>query len=307
MKVLITGGSGFLGRAILTYGGKHEYTVYSRDERKQELCARTHFGKYAKYILGDIRDRDRLLYNFREQDLVIHAAAVKYIPEAERNVNECIDVNVEGSRNVLWAARHTGVRVVGVSTDKAVQPVNVYGATKMLMERAFAEAARDGLRCWCVRYGNVVGSTGSVIPFFIDQLKLHKPLTLTDPNMTRYWMSASQAVSTVLAPLNLDATPGSVIVPEIGATDLRNIAMWLQSNHGDYGTQVVGLRPGEKTYESLIHEHESHKAYRLSNQYWAIGEKELHKDIFSLRSDTAPVLTNEELDSMLQEGMELAL
>lgn len=303
MKILITGGSGFLGRALMYFAPWHDYTVYSRDERKQELCK----SKYtkAKYVLGDVRDRDRLLYHFKGQDVVIHAAAIKYIPEAEKNVNECIDVNVQGSRNVLWAAQHVSpdIQVIGVSTDKAVQPVNVYGASKMLMERLFLEAHNSGLHANVVRYGNVVGSTGSVIPFFQQRIQQELDVPVTDYSMTRYWMSPSHAVTTVLSPIVERYPSGHIIVPELHGLDMLSLAEMLLArvNASTKNIHQIGIRPGEKKYESLIHEHESHKAAKVGD-YWLIGQDTIHNETFSLRSDDTEMLTDTLLENMLGEA-----
>src|SRR3990167_9075800 len=172
MKVLVTGGAGFLGRGILREiaQGRLDWdvTVYSRDEAKQEACHRR--DRFARYVLGDVRDQERLAVAMAGHDAVVHAAALKVIPAAEVNAAECIAVNIGGSQSVVAAARRAGVRrVVGISTDKAVSPVNVYGATKMAMERLFSESSGAEAEFACVRYGNVIGSTGSVIPLFKRQ------------------------------------------------------------------------------------------------------------------------------------------
>jgi UDP-N-acetylglucosamine 4,6-dehydratase/5-epimerase len=172
-RILVTGGTGFLGRGILRHAIRKawdaEMIVYSRDEYKQDLCRE----KYpdATYILGDVRDYERLMMATRNVDVIIHTAAIKFIPEAEFNVDECIAVNVEGTRNVLRAAYHNSVgHTIGISTDKACLPINTYGMTKALCERLFGEFSHQ-MFCTMARYGNVIGSTGSVIPRFQATLK----------------------------------------------------------------------------------------------------------------------------------------
>src|SRR6266542_5461518 len=173
-RVLITGGAGFLGRGIMRHakrnGSRAEFTIFSRGEQNQALC-RQRFPK-ANYVLGDVCDVDRLALTMLGHDIVIHAAALKFIPEGEFNASECVRVNIDGARSVVAAARMAGVsRVVGISTDKAAQPVNIYGMTKAVMERLFAEAAAAAGRTifTTCRYGNVIGSTGSVVPMMMKQ------------------------------------------------------------------------------------------------------------------------------------------
>lgn len=252
MRCLITGGSGFLGRGIQKYWPNNDYVVLSRDETKQDVAKRQ-FPK-TEWVLGDVRDLDRLTYCMRNVDLVIHAAAIKYIPEAEFNVDECVKVNVDGSRNVITAAIRSNVkRVVGISTDKAVQPVNTYGMTKALMERLFQEANDYSSTVFTLtRYGNVVGSTGSVITVFARQLESTGELTLTDPDMTRYWQSLQQSVD--LIRYAATSLRGSIIIPKGSSMSMGKLANYLITSRGlnpDDRIKVVGVRPGEKMHESL--------------------------------------------------------
>lgn len=212
MRVLITGGTGFLGRALtdrlLTLG--HEVTVYSRDEAKQQIIAER--WPQVKCILGDVLNGQRLRCVLPGHDTVIHTAAVKFIPEAEYNISECIDINVLGSRTVFQAAQECGVeRVCAISTDKACLPLNTYGMTKALMEKLVVEYSRwyKNTKYVACRYGNVIGSTGSVIPLFRRQAGMNGVVTVTDPYMTRYWISSKQAVDLVLD--TLDAASGSIV------------------------------------------------------------------------------------------------
>jgi UDP-N-acetylglucosamine 4,6-dehydratase len=259
MRVLVTGGAGFLGRGLLrrvTQGKLDwEVTVYSRDETSQEEARQRY--PVARYVLGDVRDIDLLTAAMMGHDWVVHAAAVKYIPEAELNATECVNVNVGGVENVVRAARTAGVRkVVGISTDKAVQPVNVYGCTKMLMERLFADTVRfegQPLFC-CVRYGNVIGSTGSVIPLFKRQLEEGGRVRITNPDMTRFWMSVDEAIDLILLALER-ASPGAVIVPPARAMKIVDVARAATQDGVD--VEVIGERPGEKRDEMLMHYEES--------------------------------------------------
>jgi UDP-N-acetylglucosamine 4,6-dehydratase/5-epimerase len=259
---------------------ENEYVVYSRDEYKQDM-ARQVFNRtepptgihrigQVQWILGDVRDLDRLTYAMKDVDLVIHAAAIKYIPEAEFNVDECVKVNIDGSRNVITAAIKTNVgRVVGISTDKAVAPINTYGMTKALMERLFVEANKFGSTVFTLtRYGNVVGSTGSVIPKFQQQLENTGELTLTDPNMTRYWQGVSQSVD--LIKIAAHAVGGNIIIPRGASISMGKLASYLITSRGlspDDRIKIVGIRPGEKMHESLSGKHEAPRLSATSNYY----------------------------------------
>ena len=262
--VLITGGSGFLGRGILSNAEKLEWDciVYSRDEYKQDLCRR----KYpnARYVLGDVKDYDRLLYTLRlgRVDTVIHTAAIKYIPEAEFNVAECIDVNVQGSEVVLHAALSSGVEYLTmISTDKACAPVNVYGASKMLMERLACEYARlagnGGLHIGLARYGNVIGSTGSVIPKFIEARDRDGRLQVTNPDMTRYWITIEEAIQLIVQSM-FHVGSGSIVIPKPAAMRMGDLASAIASDR--VPIDIVGTRPGEKMHEQLLHKQESVRA-----------------------------------------------
>jgi UDP-N-acetylglucosamine 4,6-dehydratase len=262
MKVLVTGGAGFLGRGILRRVQRGaldwEVTVYSRDETKQDECRRRY--PFARYILGDVKDADRLRVATMGHDVVVHAAAMKYIPEAEVNAAECVNVNVGGALAVMRAAEAAGVRrVVGISTDKAVQPVNVYGMSKAIMERLFADTAQfqGGPTFVCVRYGNVVGSTGSVIPLFRRQVEELGRVRITNPQMTRFWMSADEAIDLIVLALDR-ARPGAVVVPQARAMTIMDVAK--AATRDEVEVETIGERPGEKLHEQLIHYEESVRA-----------------------------------------------
>lgn len=259
MKVLVTGGNGFLGRGILRRIAQGdldwEITCYARDEAKLDACRRRY--PEARYVIGDVKDIDLLTAAMMGHDAVVHAAALKRIPEAEINATECINVNVLGAYNVVKAARAAGIaRVVGISSDKAVQPVNIYGCSKMAMERLFADTSQfaDPTNFSCVRYGNVVGSTGSVIPLFQRQYKETGKVKITNPHMTRFWMSVDEAIDLIQLALE-KATPGSVIVPMAQAMSISDVAK--AATREDVEIEIIGERPGEKHDEMLIHYEES--------------------------------------------------
>lgn len=277
-RVFVTGGSGFLGRALMLRAQEQQwdctFTVYSRDEYKQDLC-RVRFGD-AHYVLGDIRDRDRLRVAMAGHDVVIHAGALKYVPEAEVNVSECVDINVNGSRAVRDVAIALGIPVVvAVSTDKAVNPVNVYGMSKALMERLFVEYSHHsigkGMRTQLVtvRYGNVIGSTGSVIPLFRRQLAQDGVVRLTDPSMTRFWLTWREAVDLVVE--GTQCAGGMMVLPMPTAMTMKDLAGTICDMQG-YSAQCIhttGARVGEKQHEELITTPESMVA-RYQSPYWYV-------------------------------------
>lgn len=270
-KWFVTGGSGFLARGIYRRA-EHEnwpctFTCYSRDEEKQVKVA-ARYGDRVACILGDVRDLHHMSGHMWDHDGVIHTAAVKFVPEAERNVLECVKVNVGGSQNVIRVAGKERVpKVVGISTDKACQPVNVYGMTKGLMERAFAEANRFGTRTRLVtvRYGNVIGSTGSIIPMFQQQLAEKGRVTVTDPDMTRFWLSIDQAIDLILLAMEqAEERPGAVFIPKCRAMRIGDLADLLA---GGAPVDVIGARPGEKMHEALIHFQESTRVEDMGDYY----------------------------------------
>lgn len=301
-RVLITGGSGFLGRGILRLSENlgWDCTVFSRDEYKQDLAKRTY---KAKWVLGDVCDYDRLVSVFRGHDLVIHTAAIKFIPEAEHNVLETIKVNVEGSLNVFRACEAAGVKqCVAISTDKACAPVNVYGMTKSLVERMVGEFTRRGLcEFYACRYGNVIGSTGSVIPLFERQLASNGRITITDPDMTRYWISVNQAVDLIANTLKW-CHSGSVLIPEPAAMKLLDLAVLVTGfeqgrayDRASSPIKITGPRPGEKRHEQLMHQQESVRARNIGGHYELYDA--LHEPVgepFILTSNTPRVWCSNE-------------
>ncbi len=257
-KIFITGGAGFLGRGIINRATDENWpcdiTVYSRDEEKQFRVRQR--WPHVRTVLGDIGDTDMLLAAMAGHDTIIHAAAVKFVPEAELNPEQTINVNAVGSRNVIWAANMVGAKVcVGVSTDKACMPVNIYGATKLAMERLFAGYRHPGpTSAVCVRYGNVVGSTGSIIPIFEEQLRVLGRVTVTDPLMTRFWLSVNSAVELIqVAVAAASERPGGVFVHKCPAMQMGKLAELIAGQAVD----IIGIRPGEKMDETLIHYQES--------------------------------------------------
>lgn len=259
-RVFITGGTGTIGTAIINRAEREnwpcEFTVYSRDESKQSKMKASY--PKCQYRLGDIRDQDWMQIMMRGHDLVIHAAAYKQVPSAEVNSREAIETNVIGSRNVALAAVNSGVpKVIGISTDKAVSPINLYGATKMAMERLFQEACHWGKTDFVLaRYGNVIGSNGSVVPFFKNQSKTLGYLTVTSFEMTRFWLSVDQAIDVVIYAVNYTCD-GHIVIPMCPSMKVFDVALAL--SNGAYIKETC-VRAGEKIHECLINLYESQKS-----------------------------------------------
>lgn len=270
--LLITGGTGsfgkrFVSRVLSAYRPK-KVIVFSRDELKQHEMRLAGFtDPRLRFFIGDVRDADRMRRAMTGVDVVIHAAALKQVPACEYNPFEAILTNIMGGRNIIDAALDCGVsKVVALSTDKAVGPVNLYGATKLVAEKLFVQAnaySGDGpTRFSCVRYGNVVGSRGSVIPLFIKQRRSGK-LTVTDKRMTRFWITLDQGVDLVLRAAR-DMHGGEVFVPKIPSMNIMDLAAAMGP-----GCEIdhIGIRPGEKLHEVLLSEDESRTTVELDDLY----------------------------------------
>lgn len=256
-RLLITGGGGFLGRAVIKHvqeqGLDLQVLVYSRDEAKHAAVRR----KYpdARCVIGDILDTQRLLLVMGSVDYVIHAAALKYIPQCEAQPSEAVRTNVDGTRSVMDAARLSGVkRCAIISSDKAAAPINTYGITKAITERLVFETreypAPSGTEFVAARYGNVIGSTGSVWPVFKEQYAHDMRVSVTDPNMTRFFTPAADAVNIVLTAL-LEAPASTVVVQQPRTMRIGDLAEHVTRLWGALEPRIVGLRPGEKSHEAM--------------------------------------------------------
>ena len=249
-RILITGGSGTLGNAIVRTALQEkwdaDFTIFSRSELRQAQM-RQSYGNL-RYVLGDVRDYERLSAAVAGHDTVIHAAAMKRLPECDAQPVECYQTNVHGSINVLRACQWSGVkRLIAISTDKACAASTAYGASKLMMERAIVAPAQGVTQCTGVRYGNVVASNGSVVPIWRQQAKEGKPLTVTDPEMTRFWMAPSDAVKLIEYAATLDH--GLIAIPKMGSLSIREMADIVAP-----GAELVtvGLRFAEKKHEDLV-------------------------------------------------------
>lgn len=269
--ILITGGTGSFGKkfveiALKKYNPKR-IIIFSRDELKQhEMRVKFSDNHKLSFFVGDVRDKERLNRAFRaDVDFVIHSAALKQVPACEYNPFEAIKTNILGAQNIIDAAIDCGVpKVIAISTDKAVNPINLYGATKLCAEKLFVQgnsyAGSKNIRFSCVRYGNVVGSRGSVIPHFREQSKTGK-ITITDPRMTRFWITLDQGVEFVAKCLGL-MHGGEIFVPYIPSMNIMELAKAVSP---ECSIEFSGIRPGEKIHETLISCDESHHTVRCKD------------------------------------------
>jgi len=250
-KVLITGGTGSLGKALIRRLDAEKIIVFSRDEFKQSEMAKSCPGN-TRFFLGDVRDRQRLKEVFSGVDIVIHAAALKQVPALEYNPTEAVKTNILGSQNVIAACIESGVKkCILISTDKAVNPVNLYGSTKLTAEKLFMAAnAFNKTKFSCVRYGNVIGSRGSVIPLF-EKLRRKgvKEFPVTSREMTRFWLTLDEAVDLVFFAIDHKAT--GIFVPDVPSMSIVDIA---RSIDPDCLIKEIGIRDGEKVHEVLVSE-----------------------------------------------------
>lgn len=307
MKVLITGGTGYLGRALtrhlLGLPDTDTIRIYSRGEAKQAEMRQELESDRLRFLVGDVRDRDRLTTAMRGVDLVIHTAALKRVEVGEYCPTEMVQTNVHGTMNVLQAATDARVRnLVVLSSDKACAPLNAYGATKLVAEKLALSAMvehPEGPKIAVTRYGNVAGSTGSVIPTWLARMAAGKPITITDRNATRFWMSVEQACDLVMMASN-DRWAGCLLVPNLPAYTLLDLAGAMIPL--GYDVLETQLGPGEKQHEEMISEAEAH-GFSLIGGTW-IKEPEWQATPYfrggGLRSSMTRLLTVEQLHHLLQ-------
>lgn len=321
-SILITGGTGSFGKkytkTLLERYNPKRIIIYSRDELKQFEMQQEFNQSCMRYFIGDVRDCERLKQAMRGVDYVIHAAALKQVPAAEYNPMECIKTNIHGAENVIKAAIESGVkRIIALSTDKAANPINLYGATKLASDKLFVAAnnmvgAQD-TRFSVVRYGNVVGTRGSVVPFFQKLIEESSDyLPITHPEMTRFWITLQEGVNFVLK--NFERMiGGEIFVPKIPSMCVVDLAT---SMAPDLEQKTIGIRPGEKLHEIMCPQDDSHLTLEFDDHFVItpsiaytscgntftpnrLGEKgELVKQGFEYNSGTNPhFLTVEELKS----------
>ncbi len=279
-NILITGGTGSFGNAFVSYLLKNYHCnkviIFSRDELKQhDMKIKFNGFKNLRFLIGDIRDLERLKFAFRDVDYVVHAAALKHVPIAEYNPLEFIKTNIMGSSNIVTAALDNQVKkVISLSTDKAVNPINLYGATKLCAEKIFIDAnaitGRNSTKFSIVRYGNVLNSRGSVIPLILKAKSENiKEVPLTDERMTRFFISLTDAVKFVIRSLNL-MDKGEIFVPKMPSVYIKDL---IKTVYPSCKFKKIGIRPGEKIDELLISENESSDAYEIKGGYVLISKK----------------------------------
>lgn len=298
--LMITGGTGSFGNTVL----KHflttdigEIRIFSRDEKKQDDMRHSLQAKYpdfagkVKFFIGDVRDSRSVADAMPGVDYIFHAAALKQVPSCEFFPMQAVKTNIEGTDNVLHAAIDAGVkRVVCLSTDKAAYPINAMGISKAMMEHViFANARvaanRGGTVICCTRYGNVMCSRGSVIPLFIDQIKRNVPITITNPDMTRFLMNLDEAVDLVMFAFE-HAEPGDLFIQKADASTIGDLAKAVQKLFGDSGTNIIGTRHGEKLYETLMTKEECLRSTDMGHYYRvAPDSRDLNYDKFFVNGE----------------------
>ena len=280
-KVLITGGTGSLGQALtkrILNSDVEQIRILSRNEFKQISMETKLPDERLRFLIGDVRDKDRLVRALEDVDIVFHAAALKHVPKVEYNPFEAIKTNVQGSQNVIDACLENDVqRAICIGTDKAVSPLNTYGATKLLMEKLFITAKsysnpkKHPTKFFAVRYGNVFGSSGSVIPKFIQQINNNEKITITDPTMTRFSITMNQALDFILKATQ-KGHGAEVFIPKLKAYSLQQIHDILSNLTNAKDHEIIGMRTGEKQHELLINSDEMRYAWSYDNMFVLLNE-----------------------------------
>jgi UDP-N-acetylglucosamine 4,6-dehydratase len=319
-KILITGGTGSLGKALakrLLELDVDIVRIFSRNENNQITMQSEMNDDRLRYFIGDVRDLPRLIKAMEDVDIVFHAAALKHVPIIEYNPFEAIKTNVLGSQNVIDACLHENVeKVICVGTDKAVSPLNTYGATKLLMEKLFVTASnhtnptRHRTKFIAIRYGNVLGSSGSVVPTLVKQIESGKNITITDPTMTRFNITMNQALDFIIRSLE-KGRGGEIFIPKLKAYSLQVLKdAILEVLKKDVKTEIISVRPGEKFHESLISNAEIRNTFEDDEDYVILQEnspqtknqklkKTMLKNEYS--SDNVKLLDKEEIKKILMK------
>ena len=275
-KIIITGGTGSLGQSLakrLLATNVDTVRILSRNESKQVNMESEFNDKRLRFLIGDVRDFERLKTAFEDIDIVYHAAALKHVPVIEYNPFEAIKTNVQGSQNVIDASLSQDVeRVICIGTDKAVSPLNTYGATKLLMEKLFVSAnnflneTRHRTKFLALRYGNVVGSSGSVIPKFIRMIKEGRKITITDSEMTRFSITMDQALDFILD-CTTNGNASEIYIPKLKSYSILDVKDALFEIFGKTDFEEIGIRPGEKLHETLINSEEIRNSWDLVSKF----------------------------------------
>lgn len=274
-RIFISGATGSWGQTLTTMllerYDVEEIICFSRGELQQVLMKRKFKNNHKlKFIIGDVRDYDSVRQATRDVDYIFHLAALKHVPVCEENVQETIKTNITGTTNIVNAAIENRVKkVIDVSSDKAVEPINLYGMTKSVGEKIIIQAndLSDYTKFVCIRGGNVMGSSGSVIPYFIEQIKDGGPITITDKEMTRFFLTLEEAIE-LLFKASIDSIGGETFVMNMPSCYIRDLADVLMDVYGKVDVKETGIRPGEKLDEMLISSHESRLSFCYDSNYW---------------------------------------
>jgi len=316
-KILITGGTGSLGQALtqrLLTMNVDSVRIFSRNENKQVTMDEKFQNNKIRFIIGDIRDKSRLQHALEGVDIVFHAAALKHVPVIEHNPFEAINTNVIGTQNVISACLEENVDIsVGIGTDKAVSPLNTYGATKLLMEKLFVTANnhmnpdRHKTKFIALRYGNVLGSSGSVIPKFIEQIKNGKKITITDPSMTRFSISMNEALNFILGAAS-SGKSSEVHIPKLKAYTIHEVKLALMEILGNTGEEKIPVRQGEKFHEILISKDEMRTTLEGKTEYIVLQKWLSDEEISTLypnmkRMDLSKTYSSDQVEKMSKEEL----
>jgi FlaA1/EpsC-like NDP-sugar epimerase len=318
-RIFVSGATGSWGQTLIAmllsrYNLK-EIVCFSRGELQQVLMKRRFNNPKIKFVIGDIRDYDAVRLATRQADYIFHLAALKHVPVCEENVQETIKTNIEGTNNIVNAAIENRVRkVIDVSSDKAVEPINLYGMTKAVGEKIIVQANNltDYTKFVCIRGGNVMGSSGSVIPFFIEQIKSGGPITLTDHQMTRFFLTLEEAIQ-LLFKASIDSIGGETFVMNMPACYIKDLAEVLMDVHGCVDIKETGIRPGEKLDEMLISHHESKLSYCYDDNYFLTLPSNYNQALALRYQDCKPfphcefssktaIMNKTEIKEMLKKG-----
>ena len=323
--VLITGGTGSLGYALtkrLLQLNVEKIRIFSRNESKQIEMESEFNDSRIRYFIGDVRDLSRLIRAMEDVDIVFHAAALKHVPVIEYNPFEAIKTNVIGSQNVIDACLHENVeRAICIGTDKAVSPLNTYGATKLLMEKLFVTAEnyinkdKHKTKFISARYGNVLGSSGSVVQKFIKQIKNNEKITITDPSMTRFSITMDESLDFILDSASI-GQGSDIFIPKLKAYNIIDLKNALVELLGDTETNITGIRAGEKLHETLISLDEMRSVWEMDNKFVILSSKRVtgkeksvypkivkKESLLSYSSDLADKISVPELKKIISESV----
>ena len=321
-KILITGGTGSLGQALtkrLLENDVDTIRIFSRNEEKQIKMQSNFSDRRLRFFIGDVRDKDRLTRALEDIDIVFHAAALKHVPIIEYNPFEAIKTNVIGSQNIIDACLEENVeKAICVGTDKAVSPLNTYGATKLLMEKLFVSADnylnknKHKTKFIALRYGNVLGSSGSVVPFFINKIRAKEEITITDDRMTRFSITMDEALDFILESVEI-GQGSDIFIPKLKAYSLTELKDAIFELYGETQESTKGIRPGEKLHETLINFDEVRNTIDIGNKFVILkpDSKNSYKNSKTVElekgysSDVTEKLSKDELKKLISENIKI--